>query len=214
MNGLLIEQVSVRYARAVPVRCVSLAVAPGEVVALVGPSGCGKSTLLRAVAGLEPLAAGRVLWDGQDLVAVPVHRRRFGLMFQDGQLFVHRSVGDNVGFGLKMAGWSKPDREDRVRQLLEMVGLAGYQKRSVDTLSGGEASRVALVRALAPEPRLLLLDEPLAALDTDLRLALRDQVLDLLGQLGTTALWVTHDPAEAAAAHRVVPFASLSEPAS
>ena len=210
MNGLELEGVSVRYGGAMPVRSVWLQVAPGEVVALVGPSGCGKSSLLRAVAGLEPLAAGRVLWDGQDLAPVAVHRRRFGLMFQEGQLFAHYDVGGNVGFGLKMAGVRGVERAGRVAGLLEMVGLAGFERRSVDTLSGGEASRVALARALAPEPRLLLLDEPLAALDTDLRQALREEVLGVLDRLGTAALWVTHDAAEAAAADRVEAFASLS----
>jgi len=131
-------------------------------------------------------------------------------MFQDGQLFGHYNVGDNVGFGLKMAGMRGPERAARVAELLAMVGLAGYQDRPVDTLSGGQASRVALARALAPAPRLLLLDEPLAALDADLRQALRDQVQALLKRLGTAALWVTHDPTEAAAADRVQAFADLS----
>jgi len=210
VKGLELERVSVRYGLAMPVTEVCLKVAPGEVVALVGPSGCGKSSLLRAVAGLEPLAGGRVLWDGQDLASVPVHRRHFGLMFQDGQLFGHHDVGANVGFGLKMAGMGGPERASRVAELLAMVGLAGYQDRAVDTLSGGEASRVALARALAPEPRLLLLDEPMAALDADLRLALRDEVRALLGRMGTAALWVTHDRAEAAAADRTLAFADLS----
>lgn len=210
MKGLELQGVSVRYGDIQPVNAVNLAVAPGEIVALVGPSGCGKSTLLCAVAGLEPLAAGRVLWDGQDLAAVPVHRRRFGLMFQDGQLFVHHNVGANVAFGLKMAGMRGPARAARVAKLLDMVGLAGFENRSVDTLSGGQASRVALARALAPAPRLLLLDEPLASLDVDLRQSLHNQVVDLLTGLGTAALWVTHDPAEAAAAPRTVQFAQLS----
>ncbi len=173
---------------------VALDVAAGEVVALLGPSGCGKSSLLRAVAGLEPLAAGRMTWDGRDLAPVPVHRRGFGLMFQEGQLFPHREVAGNVAFGLQMAG-----RRDRARvdELLELVGLAGYGARQVATLSGGEQQRVALARALAPEPALLLLDEPLSALDRDLRERLSVEIAEILRAAGTTAIYVTHDHDEA-----------------
>jgi thiamine transport system ATP-binding protein len=170
-------------------------VADGSVVALLGPSGCGKSTLLRAVAGLEPPAAGRVCWDGADLAGVPVHRREFGLVFQDGQLFPHRDVAGNVAFGLGMRGVPRASARERVAELLDLVGLAGYEARRSTELSGGEQQRVALARALAPRPRLLLLDEPLSALDR----ALREQLaLDLARVLtGTTALVVTHDHDEA-----------------
>jgi thiamine transport system ATP-binding protein len=181
-----------------------LAVAPGEAVALLGPSGCGKSTLLRAIAGLEPLAAGRVLWDGQDLSGVPVHKRGFGLMFQDGQLFPHLTAGGNVAYGLKMAGLGRAERAEQAADWLDLVGLAGYAARSVATLSGGEAQRVALARALAPHPRLLLLDEPLSALDTSLREELGAAVRQILTSTNTPALWVTHDPIEAAAADRAI----------
>lgn len=176
---------------------VSLDVAPGEVVALLGPSGCGKSSLLRAVAGLEPLARGEVRWDGEDLVGLPVHRRGFGLMFQDGQLFPHRDVGANVAFGLRMARVERQVRERRVVELLDLVGLAGFGRRAVSTLSGGEAQRVALARALAPQPRLLLLDEPLSALDRALREQLATDLRSILTSAGTTALYVTHDHDEA-----------------
>jgi thiamine transport system ATP-binding protein len=207
--GLTVTDAIVHYGRTVAVDGVSLAVAPGEIVALVGPSGCGKSTLLRAVAGLEPLAGGRVAWDGVDLRGVPVHQRRFGLMFQDGQLFAHLSVARNVGFGLTMAGVRGAERDARVAELLELVDLAGFGRRDVTTLSGGQAQRVALARALAPRPRLLLLDEPLSALDADMREALRVQVRDILRQAGTAALWVTHDAAEAeVAADRTLRMAS------
>ncbi|MDR1798950.1 MAG: ABC transporter ATP-binding protein [Bifidobacteriaceae bacterium] len=199
LRGLTVTDVVVRYGATVAVDGVSLAVAPGEIAALLGPSGCGKSTLLRAVAGLEPLAEGTVAWDGQDLGGVPVHKRRFGLMFQDGQLFAHMSVARNVGFGLAMAGLRGEARQAKVTALLELVGLEGFGGRDVTTLSGGQAQRVALARALAPEPRLLLLDEPLSALDADLREALRGQVREILHQAGTAALWVTHDAAEATA---------------
>ncbi|WP_246125521.1 ABC transporter ATP-binding protein [Cellulomonas xylanilytica] len=193
------RDVVVRYGAAAPaVDGVSLDVAPGSVVALLGPSGCGKSSLLRAVAGLEPLAAGSVSWDGSSLAGVPVHRRGFGLMFQDGQLFPHRTVGGNVAYGLPARSGA------RVAELLDLVGLAGYEDRGIATLSGGERQRVALARALAPEPRLLLLDEPLSALDRALRERLAVDLRAALVATGTTAVFVTHDQDEAfAVADRV-----------
>jgi len=201
--SLSIDGVSVVYERATSpaVDEVTLEVAAGEVLALLGPSGCGKSSLLRAVAGLEPLVTGRVSWDGQDLAELPVHRRGFGLMFQDGQLFPHRDVAGNVAFGLQMAG--RRDRA-RVAELLDLVGLAGYERRPISTLSGGEQQRVALARALAPRPRLLLLDEPLSALDRGLRERLAVEIGGILRATGTTAVYVTHDHDEAfTLAHRV-----------
>jgi thiamine transport system ATP-binding protein len=176
---------------------VSLDIAPGEVLALLGPSGCGKSSLLRAVAGLEPAAAGTIAWDGADLAGVPVHRRGFGLMFQDGQLFPHQDVAGNVAFGLRMAGVDRAARAARVRELLDVVGLTGYEHRPVATLSGGEQQRVALARSLAPSPRLLLLDEPLSALDRALRERLAEDLRAALTATKTTALLVTHDHDEA-----------------
>ena len=169
--------------------------AAGEVVALLGASGSGKSSLLRAVAGLEDVAAGEVAWDGRSMVRVPVHKRGFGLMFQDGQLFEHRDVGSNIAYGL--TGLPRAQRGERVREMLELVGLPGFERRRVTTLSGGQAQRVALARALAPAPRLLLLDEPLSALDRALREQLATDVRTILRQGGTTALYVTHDQDEA-----------------
>ncbi len=203
MNGLRIQDVLVRYGATTAVDGVTLDVPPGSVVSLLGPSGCGKSSLLRAVAGLEPLTAGTVAWDGVPVTDVPVHRRGFGLMFQDGQLFAHRSVGGNVGYGLP------PRSSARVRELLELVGLAGYEDRGVATLSGGERQRVALARALAPAPRLLLLDEPLSALDRTLRERLAVDLRAVLVATGTTAVFVTHDQDEAfAVADRVAVMAA------
>lgn len=199
MAGLEIRDVAVRYGVSTAVDGVSLTVALGEVVALLGPSGCGKSSLLRAVAGLEPLAGGSVRYDGEDLAGVPVHKRRFGLMFQDGQLFPHRDVRRNVAYGLETQGLTRAERDERVSTLLDLVGLAGYEQRAVPTLSGGEQQRVALARALAPRPRLLLLDEPLSALDRQLRERLAGEVRSALVETGTTAVFVTHDHAEAAA---------------
>lgn len=202
MGGLEVRDVVVHYVdddgrTATAVDGLSLDVAPGEVVALLGPSGSGKSSLLRAVAGLEPLSAGSVAWDGHDLAGVPVHRRGFGLMFQDGQLFPHRDVGANVAFGLEMQREPREVRRARVAELLELVGLPGFADRDVATLSGGERQRVALARSLAPRPRLLLLDEPLSALDRALRERLAGEVREALTSTGTTAVFVTHDHDEA-----------------
>ncbi|WP_016701407.1 ABC transporter ATP-binding protein [Actinoalloteichus spitiensis] len=194
---LTVRGLTVRYGEVLAVRSVDLAVPDGGVLALLGPSGCGKSTLLRAVAGLETVAEGRVCWDGVDLAGTPVHRRAFGLVFQDGQLFPHRTVAGNVAFGLRMAGVDRAVRDARVAELLELVGLAGYERRRVTQLSGGEQQRVALARALAPRPRLLLLDEPLSALDRELRDQLAVDLARVLAETGTTALVVTHDHDEA-----------------
>jgi len=199
-TGLGIRGVVVRYPPAgrgrvatTAVDGVSLRVAPGEVVALLGASGSGKSSLLRAVAGLEPLAGGDVTWGGVSVADVPVHRRGFGLLFQDGQLFAHRDVGGNVGYGIP----GRPGSAERVAELLDLVGLPGEQRRDPATLSGGERQRVALARALAPRPRLLLLDEPLSALDRALRERLAADLRAALAATGTTALLVTHDQDEA-----------------
>ena len=202
MSGLSVRDVVVHYRDddgtvATAVDGVSLDVGPGEVVALLGPSGSGKSTLLRAVAGLEPLTAGSIAWDGEDLAGVPPHRRGFGLMFQDGQLFGHLDVARNVAFGLEVQHLAKDRRRERVAELLELVGMAGLAHREVATLSGGERQRVALARSLAPRPRLLLLDEPLSALDRALRERLADEVREVLVATGTPALFVTHDHDEA-----------------
>lgn len=194
-----------RYGATTAVAGVDLAVAPGEVVALLGPSGCGKSTLLRAVAGLEPPAAGTVRWDGADITRSAPERRGFGLMFQDHALFPHRTVGQNVAFGLRMVGRSRAEQAAGVTAALARVGLAGFADRTVDTLSGGEAQRVALARALAPEPRLLMLDEPLGSLDRVLRDELAAELRRVLGELGLAAVHVTHDQEEAyAVADRIV----------
>lgn len=196
--GLEVRQVSVVYPGGVrAVDRVSLDVGTGQVLALLGPSGCGKSSLLRAVAGLEDVAGGQVRFDDDDVTRVPVHRRGFGLMFQDGQLFPFRDVGGNVAYGL--AGLPRRERVERVAQVLELVGLAGYERRAVTSLSGGQAQRVALARSLAPRPRLLLLDEPLSALDRALREELVSELRHILTSQGMTALYVTHDHGEAAA---------------
>ncbi|MGW4486966.1 ABC transporter ATP-binding protein [Amycolatopsis sp. NPDC004368] len=195
--ALTVRDLTVHYGSFAAVREARLDIADGEVLALLGPSGSGKSTLLRAITGLEPMTSGEVCWDGTDLADVPVHRRGFGLVFQDGQLFPHRDVAANIAFGLRMHGIPKAQHAARVEQLLELVGLKGFERRRVTELSGGQAQRVALARALAPEPRLLLLDEPLSGLDAGLREQLAIDLADLLRRSKITALLVTHDQEEA-----------------
>lgn len=198
-DGLRLDGVTVAYAGSPALRDASLHLPRGEVLAVLGPSGSGKSTLLRAVAGLEPLDDGTVTFDAADLAGVPVHRRGFALMFQDGQLFPHLSVARNVGYPLRLRRTPRPDTAARVAGLLELVGLTGYADRLPATLSGGERQRVALARALACDPRLLLLDEPLSALDRHLRERLAGDLRRILVAAGTTALLVTHDVDEALA---------------
>ncbi|RZB15614.1 ABC transporter ATP-binding protein [Streptomyces sp. F001] len=202
---LSLEGATVRFGGRAALDRVDLGVAEHEVVCVLGPSGSGKSTLLRAVAGLQPLHAGRVVLDGRNQAGVPAHKRGVGLMFQDHQLFPQRDVGGNVAFGLRMHGASKRQQDEHVRELLELVGLPGAARRAVAALSGGEQQRVALARALAPRPRLLMLDEPLGQLDRSLRERLVVELRELFGRLGTTVLAVTHDQGEAfALADRVV----------
>ena len=184
---------------------IDLDVGAGETVALLGPSGCGKTTLLRVIAGLTGPDSGQVVLDGADLSDVAVHRRGIGLMFQDYALFPHRDVGGNVEFGLRMARMARAERRSRVAEVLTLVGLEGWERRSVGPLSGGERQRVALARALAPGPRLLLLDEPLGALDRTLRDRLVPELSELFGAIGVSVVHVTHDQSEALAlADRVV----------
>ncbi|GGK79145.1 ABC transporter [Ornithinimicrobium pekingense] len=194
---LELDDVTVRFGATVAVDSVSLSVAEGSVLAVLGPSGCGKSTLLRSIAGLEHLDGGRVCWDGRDLAGVPTHERGFALMFQDGQLFAHASVAENIAYPLKLRRVGRGERARRVAELLELVGLPGYGDRRPTTLSGGEQQRVALARSLAAEPALLLLDEPLSALDRSLRDRLAGDLREILVSTGTTALMVTHDHDEA-----------------
>ncbi|MGV8845017.1 ABC transporter ATP-binding protein [Tessaracoccus sp.] len=193
--GLELRNVSVRYGELVAVNDVTLQVQPGSVLALLGPSGSGKSSLLRAIAGLEPLSSGKVLWDGVDLGRTRVHQRNFGFVFQDAQLFSTMDVGRNVAYGLTKL--TRARRQVRVRDMLHLVGLEGYEHRKVTELSGGQAQRVALARSLAPAPRALLLDEPLSALDRNLREHLAGELAGILREVGTTAIHVTHDQDEA-----------------
>ncbi len=188
-------------------RRLSLSVETGEIVSLVGPSGSGKSTLLRIVAGIERPVSGIVEIDGRDVTSLPIHRRGVGIVFQDNQLFPHLDVAGNVGYGLRVTGRSS---SERVAEVLALVGLSGFEARRVDTLSGGEAKRVALARTLVTTPRVLLLDEPLTGLDAQLHDRLLADISRLLTSLHTTVVHVTHDMAEATAlSTRVVHIAQL-----
>ncbi|MEJ7137134.1 ABC transporter ATP-binding protein [Amphibiibacter pelophylacis] len=194
--GLNLESLTIRYGSAPPaVQGVSLALGAGRIAALIGPSGCGKTSLLRAVAGLVPVAEGRIRVAGTDVSGVAPEQRQVGMMFQDYALFPHLRVDQNIAFGLHRR--TRAERERRVAQMLEMTGLADLAREPIHQLSGGQQQRVALARALAPQPRVMLLDEPFSALDVELRERLAHEVRQILRQSQTTTLLVTHDQSEA-----------------
>lgn len=204
---LQLLDIAAQYEGRVLYRNVSLTVETGEIVSLVGPSGSGKSTLLRIIAGIEEPVDGRVLLDGRDITELPIHRRGIGMVFQDNQLFPHLDVAGNIGYGLRMSKQSSPSR---VQEMLELIGLPGFGLRQVDTLSGGEAKRVALARSLIVNPQVLLLDEPLTGLDTELHDRLLDDISKILRTSKTTVVHVTHDLREAAGlSSRIVQIATL-----
>jgi thiamine transport system ATP-binding protein len=194
---ITVDHIDVEIAGSTILSDVSFALETGGRLAVLGPSGSGKSTLLRTIAGLHRPTRGRILSDGIDVTDRPAHARGIGFVFQDGALFPHRDVGRNVGYGLEVAGLSRDDADARVAEVLELVGLPGLARRSVTTLSGGEAQRVGLARALAPAPRSLLLDEPLGALDGPLRERLKEELRALFERLELTVVHVTHDVTEA-----------------
>jgi ABC-type Fe3+/spermidine/putrescine transport system ATPase subunit len=194
---LIVRELRKSYPDGWTLERVSFCVAEGETLCLLGPSGCGKTTLLRLIAGLELPEGGQVIVDGVDVTHLPPHRRGFGLMFQEYALFPHKDVLGNVAFGLRMAGWERTAIRQRVGEVLALVGLAGFERRDVNRLSGGERQRVALARSLAPNPRLLMLDEPLGALDRSLRERLLSELPAILRQVGVTSITVTHDQEEA-----------------
>jgi thiamine transport system ATP-binding protein len=196
---LAVRNLTVRFENQVVLDNLDLDVHEGEIVTVMGPSGCGKSTLLRAIAGLQPCDSGTITLNGTDISNVPTHARNVGLVFQDLALFPHLDVAGNVGYGLRMQGIAKGPRGRRVDELLEFVRLPGSSHRAVGTLSGGEQQRVALARALAPDPTLLLLDEPFASLDETLKESLVGEIGDLLRERRITAIHVTHDSDEPAA---------------
>lgn len=203
-TGLQVKNLSVTYGPVTAVKQVSFTVQPGQIIALLGPSGCGKSSLLRAIAGLEPAATGTISFDGVDVTATPTHRRGFGMMFQDGQLFPTRTLAGNIEYGLTGQGLTPTQRRERVTELIELVGLTGMGERDVSTLSGGQAQRAALARSLAPRPRCLLFDEPLSALDRGLRERMVEAIGQIMRTTHTTGIYVTHDQDEAFALADVI----------
>ncbi|HKZ20960.1 MAG TPA: ABC transporter ATP-binding protein [Acidimicrobiia bacterium] len=194
---LAVRDISVEFGPKVALDRVSLDLGRAEILALLGPSGSGKSTLLRAIAGLEEITTGTISFDGQDLAGVPTHLRGFGLMFQTYALFPHLTVAGNVGFGLRMADLPPPAIRSRVGEVLEWVALSELANRRIERLSGGEMQRVALARTLAPNPRLVMLDEPVGALDRRLRERLVEDMADSLREAKLGVIYVTHDHDEA-----------------
>ena len=208
---LHVRSIKLQFGARVVLDCVSLQVQTGEIVAVLGESGSGKTTLLRVIAGLETPSAGTVWLAGANLSATPVHQRSIGMVFQDNQLFPHLSVAENVAYALRVQGVAASQRQQRVRAMLDLVGLPDFEERAVGQLSGGEAKRVAVARALVAAPQVLLLDEPLSGLVCALHARLLADLSALLRARGTTTLHVTHNRAEAEAiADRVVEISSLS----
>ncbi|KKC36570.1 hypothetical protein WH87_14040 [Devosia epidermidihirudinis] len=179
------------------VKGVSFAFEKGEFISLLGPSGCGKTTILRMIAGFENPTSGSITVDGNDITHLKPNQRQLGMVFQAYALFPNLNVGDNIGFGLKIAGMPTEERRARVADMLKLIGLPGFEKRYPYEMSGGQQQRVALARAIAPRPRMLLLDEPLSALDAKIRVSLREEIRAIQLDLGITTVFVTHDQEEA-----------------
>ncbi|HEA3291717.1 TPA: ferric ABC transporter ATP-binding protein [Pasteurella multocida] len=194
---LVLKNVTKAFGKAVVIDNLDLSIKRGTMVTLLGPSGCGKTTVLRLVAGLESPTSGQIFIDGEDVTKSSIQNRDICIVFQSYALFPHMSIGDNVGYGLKMQGVSKEERAKRVKEALELVDLAGFEDRYVDQISGGQQQRVALARALVLKPKVLLFDEPLSNLDANLRLSMREKIRELQQRLGITSLYVTHDQTEA-----------------
>jgi ABC-type Fe3+/spermidine/putrescine transport system ATPase subunit len=197
MSTVRLSRVTKRYGTTVAVHDLDLDVADGEFVTLLGPSGCGKTTTLRMVAGLIEPSAGRIRFDDEDVTYLAPRARNIGFVFQSPALFPHLSVARNIAFGLSVKGAPRGAIDDRVKEMLALVGLAGYGERMPSQLSGGQQQRVALARVLATDPRVLLFDEPLSALDKNLRDSLKYSILELQRRTGKTAIYVTHDQSEA-----------------
>ncbi|OOF89686.1 ABC transporter ATP-binding protein [Rodentibacter ratti] len=194
---LVLKNITKAFGKAVVIDNLDLTIKRGTMVTLLGPSGCGKTTVLRLVAGLENPTSGQIFIDGEDVTKSSIQNRDICIVFQSYALFPHMSIGDNVGYGLKMQGVSKEERTQRVKEALELVDLAGFEDRYVDQISGGQQQRVALARALVLKPKVLLFDEPLSNLDANLRRSMREKIRELQQRLGITSLYVTHDQTEA-----------------
>jgi putative spermidine/putrescine transport system ATP-binding protein len=196
-KGLVLTGLHKSYGNVAAVKNLDLHVKGGELVALLGPSGCGKTTTLRMVAGFETTDSGTIQIDGEEISALPPHKRRLGMVFQNYSLFPHRTVAENIGFGMRMAGMAKPARDAKIEEMLDLVQLQGRGDVYPSKLSGGQQQRVALARSLVVNPKVLLLDEPLGALDKSLRESMQFEIRGMQQRLGITALLVTHDQEEA-----------------
>ncbi|MCF2143538.1 MAG: ABC transporter ATP-binding protein [Candidatus Heimdallarchaeota archaeon] len=197
MPSIRVRNISKKFEDSIAIEGISFDVQEGELLTLLGPSGSGKTTVLRLIAGLIKPDTGQILFDEKDISGIPTEERNIGFVFQSYALFPHLTVAENIAFGLETRGWSRTEKEDRVRELLQLVGLEGKGKRYPRQLSGGEQSRVALARAIAPNPSLLLLDEPLSALDVSLRENLRKAIREIQQQVKISTVYVTHDQEEA-----------------
>ena len=194
---LVLKNITKSFGKSVVIDNLDLTIKRGTMVTLLGPSGCGKTTILRLVAGLENPTSGQIFIDGEDVTKSSIQNRDICIVFQSYALFPHMSIGDNVGYGLRMQNVGKEERKQRVKEALELVDLAGFEDRYVDQISGGQPQRVALARALVLKPKVLLFDEPLSNLDANLRRAMREKIRELQQSLGITSLYVTHDQTEA-----------------
>ncbi|MEG9499347.1 ferric ABC transporter ATP-binding protein [Mannheimia indoligenes] len=194
---LVLKNVTKSFGKATVIDNLNLSIPKGKMITLLGPSGCGKTTVLRLVAGLESPTSGQIFIDGEDVTQSSIQNRDICIVFQSYALFPHMSIGDNVGYGLKMQGVPKEERLQRVKEALELVDLAGFEERFVDQISGGQQQRVALARALILKPKVLLFDEPLSNLDANLRRSMREKIRELQQRLNITSLYVTHDQSEA-----------------
>ena len=197
MAFLDVQNLTKTFGQTTVVKSVSFAFDKGEFISLLGPSGCGKTTILRMIAGFENPTSGSIEVDGQDITHLKPNQRQLGMVFQAYALFPNLNVGDNIGFGLKIAGMPAEERRARVDEMLKLIGLSGFEKRYPYEMSGGQQQRVALARAIAPRPRMLLLDEPLSALDAKIRVSLREEIRAIQLDLGITTVFVTHDQEEA-----------------
>ena len=192
-----LEHLTKRFGDTVAVNDLSITLESGKLIALLGPSGCGKTTTLRIIGGFEKPDKGQVIFDGEDITNMPPNKRQLNTVFQKYALFTHMSIAENIAFGLKIKGKSKSYIDDKIRYALKLVNLDGFENRSVDSLSGGQQQRIAIARAIVNEPKLLLLDEPLGALDLKLRQDMQYELIRLKNELGITFIYVTHDQEEA-----------------
>lgn len=194
---LVLKNITKSFGKTTVIDNLTLNIRKGTMVTLLGPSGCGKTTVLRLVAGLETPTSGQIFIDGEDVTRASIQHRDICIVFQSYALFPHMSIGDNVGYGLKMQGIARSERKKRISEALELVDLAGFESRYVDQISGGQQQRVALARALILKPKVLLFDEPLSNLDANLRRSMREKIRELQQSLNITSLYVTHDQSEA-----------------